>query len=179
MKKLIDNADSSNLWPRIKKCFLFCLLDLSRPTVINCFATCGDKLVQRLVLGDSLHASIALYLVPPVNHQDKRKENLESLQLKIERKKLFCIVFSSTRCNVDSRVCVGLANLCRFAPSTDFGSPQFWQNSKVAITSLPREWSCHERKLCSNDHITCLSLSIKSQHLMDRSVRVGSVLKDI
>ena len=73
MKKLIDNADSSNLWPRIKKSFLFCLLDLSRPKVINCFATCGDKLVQRLVLGDSLHASIALYLAPPVNHQDKRR----------------------------------------------------------------------------------------------------------
>ena len=73
---------------------------------------------------------------------------------RLERKRFFCIVFSSTRCNVDSRVCVGLANLCRFAPSTDFGSPQFWQNSKVAITSLPREWSCHERKLCSNDHIT-------------------------
>ena len=73
MKKLIDNADGSNLRFRIKKSFLFCLLDLSRPTVINCFATCGDKLVQRLVLGDSLHASIALYLVPPANHQDKRK----------------------------------------------------------------------------------------------------------
>ena len=71
-----------------------------------------------------------------------------------KKKVFFCIVFSSTRCNVDSRVCVGLANLCRFAPSTDFGSPQFWQNSKVAITSLPREWSCHERKFCSNDHIT-------------------------
>ena len=66
---------------------------------------------------------------------------------------LHCLLISTT-CNVDSRVCVGLANLCRFAPSTDFGSPQFWQNSKVAITSLPREWSCHERKLCSNDHIT-------------------------
>ena len=99
--------------------------------------------------------------------------------MQIERKSFFCIVFSSTRCNVDSRVCVGLANLCRFALSTDFGSPQFWQNSKVAITSLPHEWSCHERKLCSNDPITCFSLSIKSEHLMDRSVRVGSVLKDI